>query len=290
MDSVWLIVSGTGGESTVAKNTVVMMMLMAASVALPKIQPLVPSDFISSIVVMATESRGRGETVVERSRRRNSLSAASPLRGAQSRTSGQLKSPRDTGRSCRGPPGRSDMPVRARLDPASLDIGVHTRIIGAYTHMSTEMTGAAIPSMPCNCAALREAARYVTQVYDQHVAAAGLRITQYSILARLKRLGPMTINALAQELVMDRTTLGRNIVPLQREGLIAANRGCDDRRSKELHLTKAGLVRLSAAAKGWGKAQAQFEATFGSDRASELRALLRAVVGSGLRTDSDTFE
>ena len=156
--------------------------------------------------------------------------------------------------------------------------------------MSREMTAAEMPSIPCNCAALREAARYVTQVYDQHLIASGLRTTQYSILARLKRLGPMTINALAQELVMDRTTLGRNIVPLQRKDLIAAKTGRDDRRSKELHLTKAGLVRLSAAAKGWGKAQAQFEATFGSDRASALRALLRAVVGSGLRTDSDTLE
>jgi DNA-binding MarR family transcriptional regulator len=51
----------------------------------------------------------------------------------------------------------------------------------------------------------------ITQFYNQHLAAAGLRTTQYSILARLRRLGPMTINALADELVMDRTTLGRNI-------------------------------------------------------------------------------
>ena len=63
----------------------------------------------------------------------------------------------------------------------------------------------------CTCSAVREAARHITRFYDQHLAPAGLRTTQVSILAKLKRLGPMTINALAEELVMDRATLGRNI-------------------------------------------------------------------------------
>lgn len=146
-------------------------------------------------------------------------------------------------------------------------------------------TAAASQSTPCNCAALREAARYVSQLYDQHLVSAGLRNTQYSILARLKRLGPTTINALAQDMVMDRTTLGRNIVPLQRRRLIVARTGREDRRSKELQLTKIGLSRLGAASQEWAKAQAQFEATLGRERASELRGLLRAVVGSDFRTE-----
>src|SRR5579864_8789081 len=86
----------------------------------------------------------------------------------------------------------------------------------------------------CNCLALRQAARHVTQFYDQVLAAAGLRTTQFSILAKLRRLGPLSINALAKELVMDRTTLGRNILPLERDGLIAIVRAKSDRRSKEL--------------------------------------------------------
>src|SRR6266436_925955 len=114
-----------------------------------------------------------------------------------------------------------------------------------------------LQSTPCNCAALREAARYITQLYDRHLAVAGLSNSQYSILARLKRLGPTTINALAQDMVMDRTTLGRNIVPLQRRRLIVARSGREDGRTKELHLTKAGIARLDAAFKGWAKAQAQ---------------------------------
>ena len=72
----------------------------------------------------------------------------------------------------------------------------------------------------CNCFAVRSAARHVTQFYDQHLASSGLRTTQFSILSKLKRNGPMTINPLAAELAMDRTTLGRNILPLERDGLI----------------------------------------------------------------------
>src|ERR1700680_1389219 len=86
----------------------------------------------------------------------------------------------------------------------------------------------------CNRLALPHAARHVTQFYDQFLTPTGLRATQYSILARLNRKGPMTINALAAELVMDRTTLGRNIRPLQRDGLVAVEPGQSDRRSKAL--------------------------------------------------------
>ena len=134
----------------------------------------------------------------------------------------------------------------------------------------------------CNCLVVRQAARHITQFYDQHLAAAGLRTTQFSILARLKRLGPMTINALAGAMVMDRTTLGRNILPLERDGLVAIKPGASDRRSKELHVTKAGEERLRRAVKHWAEAQRRFETSFGGERASDLRVLLRAVVASDL--------
>ena len=129
----------------------------------------------------------------------------------------------------------------------------------------------------CTCLAVRQAARHITQFYDQHLAPMGLRTTQFSILAKLKRLGPMTINALADELVMDRTTLGRNILPLEREGLISITPGRDDRRSKELQVTGAGVERLRVARKGWSAAQTQFAAAFGKERTARLRTLLRTV-------------
>jgi DNA-binding MarR family transcriptional regulator len=134
----------------------------------------------------------------------------------------------------------------------------------------------------CNCLAVRQAARHVTQFYDRFLAPVGLRTTQFSILAKLKRVGSMTINALARDLVMDRTTLGRNILPLEREGLIDIVPGRSDRRSKTLQLTDAGGERLRAAREGWAEAQTRFEAVFGDARASELRVLLRAVAASDL--------
>jgi DNA-binding MarR family transcriptional regulator len=135
----------------------------------------------------------------------------------------------------------------------------------------------------CNCLALRQATRHVTQFYDQFLATAGLRTTQFSILAKLRRLGPMTISALAADLVMDRTTLGRNLQPLEREGLVAVVMGRADRRSREVRLTDAGAERLRTAVDGWLKAQARFEAAFGEERSAELRALLRAVSASELQ-------
>ena len=145
------------------------------------------------------------------------------------------------------------------------------------------MSSEAAPKMQeCMCLAVRQAARHVTQAYDQFLAPAGLRTTQFSILAKLKRNGPMSINAWAADMVMDRTTLGRNILPLARDGLITIEPVPSDRRSKELHLAKLGEKRFAAACQGWITAQSRFESTFGSKRTSELRALLRAVVESEL--------
>ena len=137
----------------------------------------------------------------------------------------------------------------------------------------------------CNCFAVRSAARHVTQLYDQFLAPTGLRVTQFSILAKLKRRGPLTVNALADDMLMDRTTLGRNIQPLERDGLIRIEPSPSDRRAKEIHLTKAGDKRLLAGYEAWAKAQARFEAGFGAKRAAELRTLLRAVVASQFAPD-----
>jgi DNA-binding MarR family transcriptional regulator len=136
--------------------------------------------------------------------------------------------------------------------------------------------------LDCNCAAIRQAARYVTRHYDQHLARAGLRATQFSILQRLKRLGPLKISVLASAMGMDRTTLGRNILPLERDGLIEIGQATSDLRTKQVSLTRAGAERLRAGLKHWRDAQQAFEESFGAQRAAELRALLGAVVTTTL--------
>jgi DNA-binding MarR family transcriptional regulator len=132
----------------------------------------------------------------------------------------------------------------------------------------------------CNCLAIRQASRHVTQFYDQLLASSGLRTTQFAILSRLQRSGPMPINALAAALVMDRTTLGRNILPLERDGLIEIGASPKDRRRREVRLTPAGAARLRAARRGWAVAQQRFDAVFGAERAAALRDLLREVTAS----------
>jgi DNA-binding MarR family transcriptional regulator len=144
-------------------------------------------------------------------------------------------------------------------------------------------TRSGIAPTECHCLAVRQAARHVTQFYDRFMAPFGLRSTQFSILSMLRRAGPLSINALAAALVMDRTTLGRNIRPLQRGGLVTAVVGKDDRRSRQLQLTPRGRARVVVARKGWTRAQAGFEAAFGRGRAGELRGLLQSVSASQLR-------
>jgi DNA-binding MarR family transcriptional regulator len=139
----------------------------------------------------------------------------------------------------------------------------------------------------CNCLAIRQAARHVTQFYDQVLAPSGLRATQFAILGRLSRSGPMTINELAAALVMDRTTLGRNLLPLERDGLIEIGPGASDRRRREARLTAAGTARLRAARQGWTEAQTRFDEVFGEKRAAALRDLLREVVASDFAAAGD---
>ncbi len=122
----------------------------------------------------------------------------------------------------------------------------------------------------------------MSQYYDQYLALAGLRTTQFSILAKLKEGGLLTINQLAEAMVMDRTTLARNILLLERDGLIVVAQGTADRRSKQLSLTDAGQKRFRKAWRYWSRAQAGFDAAFGSRQDMELRRLMRAITSTEL--------
>src|SRR5260370_3020293 len=84
----------------------------------------------------------------------------------------------------------------------------------------------------CSAAVLRMAARRVSQFYDAYLAPEGLKVSQYSVLstaARRRDQAP-TVNELAEELGMDRSTLGHNLRPLERAGLVAVDVGEDAQR------------------------------------------------------------
>ena len=67
----------------------------------------------------------------------------------------------------------------------------------------------------CNCLSLRQATRRVTQLYDQALAPLDLRATQFALLRAIERRGPIALNPLADEMVLDRATLGHNVRPLE---------------------------------------------------------------------------
>ncbi len=129
----------------------------------------------------------------------------------------------------------------------------------------------------CNCGALRQAARRVTKLYDDALAPIGLGVNQFSILARLSLVGPSTIQDLARLLVMDRSTLGHLLRPLEKRSLVKLEVSEQDRRSRIVALTQAGKAAVARARPRWAAAQRQFESTFGKEAALELRAVLKEI-------------
>jgi DNA-binding MarR family transcriptional regulator len=129
----------------------------------------------------------------------------------------------------------------------------------------------------CNCAALRQAARHVTKLYDGALAPIGLGVNQFSILARLNRVGPSTIRELADLLVMDRSTLGHLLRPLEKRGFVNLQVTERDRRSRTVMLTPIGEAAVAKARPRWTSAQRRFESAFGKEAALELRAVLKEI-------------
>jgi DNA-binding MarR family transcriptional regulator len=142
-----------------------------------------------------------------------------------------------------------------------------------------------IPGL-CNCTKLRSAARHVSRFYDAQLAGSGLRITQYAILGHLKLRGPKSMLELAELMTMDRTTIGRDLRPLERDGLVKIEVSPTDRRIRLVSITKAGLERVAIGWPGWDRAQAEFEAEFGAANAVAMREMMDHVVACGLRKNS----
>ena len=129
---------------------------------------------------------------------------------------------------------------------------------------------------PCNATALRKASRRLTQLYDDALEGSGLRSTQFAILVELHRWAeePPTVAQLAAKLVMDRSALGHNLRPLEREGLLSLQEGSEDRRRRHVVLTAQGKSKVREAVRLWEGAQRRFNEVFGEARATQLRTTL----------------
>ena len=127
---------------------------------------------------------------------------------------------------------------------------------------------------PCTCSRLRRATRAVTQLYDDALAPAGLRVTQLSLLRTLQREGTLRIGDLAARNLLDRTALSRNLDPLADRKLVAIVTG-RDARTREVTLTRQGIAAIAGAAPHWERAQREVARQVGRDRLDALYAVLR---------------
>ena len=124
---------------------------------------------------------------------------------------------------------------------------------------------------------LRKTVRAVTQVYDDAFRPLGIRGTQFSLLNAIRVLAPITVNRLAERIVMDRTTLTRNLRPLEKQGLLRITPG-KDKREREVTLTTEGARTLAQAVPIWKDVQARLTTNMGQDRVTELLRGLRSAV------------
>jgi DNA-binding MarR family transcriptional regulator len=129
----------------------------------------------------------------------------------------------------------------------------------------------------CVCATARMAARSLTRIYDRALEPAGIRTTQFSVLARLLEEGPLPLTHLAGRLAMDRTTLARDLRPLERRGLVAVSVGAD-RRVRMAELTPAGRRLVDEVRPLWKQVQRDVRAQLGPDHVARLMDELRAAI------------
>ena len=107
---------------------------------------------------------------------------------------------------------------------------------------------------PCVCNTLRMVSRVVTQLYDDCLRPSGLRVTQFSILAAVARLGEASLKQLEDELAIDQTTLTRSLALLERDSLLE-RAPHPDGRIKAMRLTAKGGRALEVARPFWAQAQ-----------------------------------
>ncbi|AOF84410.1 winged helix DNA-binding domain protein [Hydrogenophaga sp. RAC07] len=143
--------------------------------------------------------------------------------------------------------------------------------------MSTDTHASPSTSAPspvgCTNFKLRQLTRRVTQHYDQHLSGSGLKITQYSLLAHVDKLGPVAPGELARRMDMGASTLTRNLQPLVAAGWIEMGEGVDA-RSRLVHITEAGRELRRQAQRRWKVAQLALNEKLGVAQVAALHDLL----------------
>ena len=132
---------------------------------------------------------------------------------------------------------------------------------------------------PSHCVSnnLHKTARAVSRVYAEEMRPAGLARSQFAILEHLARGGALAVSELADGLYMERTTLTRNLKPLEHAGFVARKPSDTDARIRLVEITGEGRSRLTLARRHWRNAQARLLKLFGEDEWRALEATLRGL-------------
>ncbi len=124
-----------------------------------------------------------------------------------------------------------------------------------------------MPSDPCVCISSRKAANALTNLYDDALAKSGIKITQYSLMKNIHRSTEITINELAKETKLNRTTLTRNLAILEKDNLVEIVADDEDLRKSIVKLSINGQRVLKKAQASWEEAQKRAKKILGKDLA-----------------------
>lgn len=121
----------------------------------------------------------------------------------------------------------------------------------------------------CCCFNMRKVTRAVTQYFDRFLEPTGIRATQFTLLVALYSTKGKTLTEIAESLVMDRTTLTRNLKPLEKSGFIATVQTMD-KRSKAYVLTEKGEEVVQKCIPLWQQAQNSVVNSLGDETYQEI--------------------
>lgn len=131
-------------------------------------------------------------------------------------------------------------------------------------------------SVECLCILARRSARSLTDIYDRALEPSGLKVTQFSLLRAIERLENSSLTDMAQATGLDRSTLGRNLRVLEKDGLVSLSQGMDE-RTRVPELTANAKKALRIAQPLWEEIQQKMAATLPKDAAQQLQKISSAL-------------
>ena len=145
---------------------------------------------------------------------------------------------------------------------------MYAHMIGGILYMSIQSRKEHLRD--CACKNLRMTTRVITQYFDKAFQPIGLRATQFALLADVSSRDSSTVGELADILLMDQTTVTRNVEILKKNGYVDVKTGDDDSRKRCISITESGIAKLKEALPLWEHAQILIEKRIGKEKYREF--------------------